>query len=79
MKIFNLPSVVIMECFIYGEETRKSIREGLSVIFVSEELGKYKYKLLWVKNLEILVEIMGKYSQISLLHILSLLHAFVAQ
>ena len=26
--------------FIYGEETRKNIRMGLSVIFVEEELGR---------------------------------------
>ena len=40
MKMFNLPCVMIMDCFIYGEETRKNIRKGLSVIFVEEELGR---------------------------------------
>ena len=31
---------MIMDCFIYGEETRKNIRKGLYVIFVEEELGR---------------------------------------
>ena len=40
MTMFNLPCVVIMCCFIYGEETRKNIQKELSVIFAEEELGK---------------------------------------
>ena len=31
---------MIRDCFIYGEETRKNIRKGLSVIFVEEELRR---------------------------------------
>ena len=61
------------------KKPEKSIWEGLSVMFVKEELGKYEYKFLWVRNLEILVGIMDKYGQISVLHILPLLHVFVAQ
>ena len=40
MKMFNLPCEVIMDCFIYGEETRKNIRKGMLVIFVEEDLGR---------------------------------------
>ena len=39
MKMFNLPYVVIIDCFIYGEEPRKNVAKGLPVIFVEEELG----------------------------------------
>ena len=78
MTMFNLPCVVIMCCLIYGEETRKKYSEGIvcnicrrragQSIHLSSREGEFK-----------IVGMMGRYDQISVLHILSLLHVFVAQ